>query len=281
MKLLQQKLTSAGGSNSFNDHHVSRNEGVVRKFSTPVDSNEFKDYKDHFIHDEKIVLFDIYCDGLNVPSSGTQSVSPARIRYPNVKTITSTWFDIGIVPIIEVEQLQQSQPSKLSELRLELFQLYIFIVCEELMLASLSGFYYQSIMLFLHLNMISCDQKQERQFLYLFGARTFRASTPCVKPFRDKTANTAIRHSESLSCHDDSDNSEVEMSVNGNDIYESHPDIRSSQNAVHNQSTRNLQRSRIPAQNLMYMIRCIRSYYFRYVRYKHIIIVPQQIHDFL
>lgn len=63
---------------------ASEDDAGNRTYSNLLDGRALEAYTHNLIHDARLLCVDIYCDVVPLPSSGAQSVSPVRVRYPNL-----------------------------------------------------------------------------------------------------------------------------------------------------------------------------------------------------
>lgn len=177
LKLTCNELSRLGIS-ALRQFRESRSHVGTRKFCTPIDGRALQAYTDT-VHDKGLVLcVDIYCDGVALPSAGTQSLSPVRVRYPNIYGIHTTWFDIRLCPVLEFRSVRCTVDKK-AELRRELMHRYFFLILKPVINASKVGISVASCLVFPRLLMTVCDKKQERPMVCLRSVGGTRDCTLC------------------------------------------------------------------------------------------------------
>lgn len=143
-----------------------------------MDGAVFDEYSAHLNVPGKILLVDLYSDGLSLPHSGTQSVTPVRVRFPNVSGQQTNWFTVGVEPIHGHDGVATTALKK-TVTRRELFQRFIFILFQDMIHASRSGFMIGNTLIHPRLHILNVDQKEERRLLCLRGAGGFRSCSLC------------------------------------------------------------------------------------------------------
>lgn len=159
-----------------------------RTFSCPIDGIILEKYSDTMGETDRILCVDVYCDGVCLPNGDTQSISPLRVRFPNIGPVSTHWWDVGLCPTLLVGK---ARCTKLAELRRELFQRFLFLVLKPLIEASITGFQHSSTFVYPRVFMVSCDQKQERPFFCLKSAGGTRDCTLCDMVSRQTAAEIA------------------------------------------------------------------------------------------
>lgn len=149
-----------------------------RTYSSPIDGRAYESCTASIADRGLILTFDVYCDGVALPESGTQSVSPLRARYPNISGIETKWFEIGLCPVLDFRYVKCTAEKK-AELRRELMHRYLFLVFKPMLDASRDGFILNSTLIFPRLFMFVCDQKQERPSVCMRSVGGARDCTIC------------------------------------------------------------------------------------------------------
>lgn len=129
-----------------------------RSFSNVLDSDAMKIYFDSVNHETNIVGFDIFADGTLLSSSGSQSLCPIRIRFANIRGTSTTCHEVGIAPMLQSGAYFSQD--KRRQIRLELFQRYMFLLSKDAIIGSRDGFWVDDSLIFVRLNTIAADQPE-------------------------------------------------------------------------------------------------------------------------
>lgn len=159
-------------------------------YSCPLDRTSMESYANTVGARGVVLIVDLYCDGVPLAKGGSQSVSPVRVLFSNMRAISTKWFDIGICPYLDVGTAKCGS-TRLVDLRRELFHRYIFMVLQPLITASRTGEQYGQTFLFPRILMVVCDQKQERCTLSLRSSNSTRDFTLFDMTSRVTTAHAA------------------------------------------------------------------------------------------
>lgn len=130
-------------------------------YSNPIDGNAFEAYAESIDGKGHFICVELYVNGVLLPKSGTQSMCPLRIRFPNINGIQSKWFDVGLCPVLDCRAVKCSA-EKRAEKRRELLQRYLFLVLQHLIQASRMGIHTGVELVFPRVLMMVCDKNQER-----------------------------------------------------------------------------------------------------------------------
>lgn len=190
----------------------------LRGYLCCFDCSAMEQYEAELAHRGHVVLIDVHCDGLTLPQSGTQSVSPLRVRFPNVRGYSNKWIEVGMCPIWNPNRDVYNADMKRKE-RLELFHRFLFLVFESTFYASRFGFTYNGKDVYPRLHIICSDQKEERGFYCMKAAGSFRDCTICDMVSR-KTKSRKSTKSMYEGTDEDSavSSDEDDRSVTGSDI---------------------------------------------------------------
>lgn len=156
----------------------SFNNSGERMYSSPCDSTMLEKYSADLGTKEIVLCVDLYCDGIALPASGSQSISPPRFRLTNVTGLDAVWFDIGFCPTLRLGNSICSD-AKITDLRSELLHRYLYLVLHPLIEASNIGFRYDDVVKFPRILMILSDQKKERPLVGLKSSNSTRNCTAC------------------------------------------------------------------------------------------------------
>ena len=186
LDLLLSKITESGGASAvipFCEEHKHDQ----RVFSAPWNSEHMGEYARELGEKGLVVLVDLYSDSTTLSSSGTQSANNMRVRFSNVRGITNTWFEVGIVPTLDLDGAQLSKAALRRE-KNELWQRFTFQAFRSCIEKSHFGIDVNGTKLFPRLGAIVTDQVQERPSCGLKGHDSFFDCTHCLIPTRRKTS---------------------------------------------------------------------------------------------
>lgn len=186
-----------------------------RTFSCPIDGLAMEKYSDALETNALLLYVDIYCDGLALPNGGTQSISPFRVRFSNVKGIETVWFDIGLCPTLQLGNVKCT-PTKKAELRRELLHRFMFLILKPMIHASRVGFQIDSTLIYPRLLMVVCDQRQERPLYCLKSAGASRDCTTC--DMMSKVTKAELRISPQFNGTMGSDKDSISSSTSSDSI---------------------------------------------------------------
>lgn len=207
MQLAKKKLDDRGTS-SIIPYRRSQNAAGERTFSCPHDGEALEKYSKDIGNRGHILCVDVYCDGIALPNGGSQTLSPLRVRFSNIRGIEKAWFDIGLYPTLPVG-ISTCSSGKLTELRNELLHRYLFLVFHPLIEASNTGFKHSSCVMFPRILMILCDQKQEWPLVGLKSTGSTRDFTSCSMLSRLTSAERATYTTSSARQSTNSNNSPI------------------------------------------------------------------------
>eukprot|EP00171_Calliarthron_tuberculosum_P023381 IDg23381t1 len=184
-----------------NDSGLGRNSGVPTASipavaPIPRVNNEFAVHDDSYdnVSDMTFEFFNAFEDKSSslyqtylwrwktLSKSGSQSACPFRFRTVNVKGQSSGWHEFGIAPFITTQASYYD--SKLGFERAKLLQRFLFVALRDALVASRSGFVYGGRLVYIRINAIVSDQKQERSFLSLKSVGSFKDCSICEMPTR-------------------------------------------------------------------------------------------------
>lgn len=132
-----------------------------RVFQSPLDTNGFKDYSTAAHPGTQIVLLDVFADGLNLPTATTQSVTPICVRGQ-----CHIWHEVGLAPVSTIADMDIPS-GKRREGRFETFQRFLYELFRNTISASFVGANYKRVLLLPRVNIVSCDERQERDIYCL------------------------------------------------------------------------------------------------------------------
>lgn len=211
-------ITAAGGCSSILPFAPAYNNSGERSYSNPLDGRCYEMHKDSLMSPGKILLVDIYSDGLSLPNSGTQSVTPLRMRFPNIRGRQDKWYNFGIEPLSDDHGMATTRLRR-SIIRREVFQRFIFMALQDMIHASRSGLLLDGHIIYPRLHLLNLDQKEERRVLSLRGARSYRSCSQCDIRFSMPT------NAEAANLSDTSDDAHPSTPVS------SHADLPASSHA--------------------------------------------------
>ena len=180
LDLMLEKIHDGGGADAVIQFRKVWQEGR-RVFSAPWKSQHMGDYACDVGEKGRVVLADVYSDGTTLSNSGTQSANNMRVRFSNIRGITSQWFEVGIVPTLNLDDLKVSDAAARRE-KNELWQRFTFMAFKTCIEKSHVGVVVGGIKLFPKLGAIVTDQVQERPTCGLKGHDCFFDCTHCFSP---------------------------------------------------------------------------------------------------
>ena len=192
-----EKIHDEGGADAVIQFREVWQEGR-RVFSVPWNSQHMGDYACDVGEKGRVVLVDVYSDGTTLSNSGTQSVNNMRVRFSNIRGITSQWFEVGIVPTLNLDDLKVSGAAARRE-KNELWQRFTFMAFKTCIEKSHAGVVVGGIKLFPKFGAIVTDQVQERPTCRLKGHDSFFDRTHCLFPTRTRKASATAGNAESSS----------------------------------------------------------------------------------
>lgn len=192
LELLREQLQEHGLC-AVKKFEKSTDESGRRTYSCPINGTALELYSAAMATGTIIVCVDLYCDGVALSRSGTQSISPLRVRFCTMKGIEIKWFDIGLCPTVDLRGTKTNSTTKAEIIR-DLLQRYLFLVLRPMVEASIVGFTFQNCVVYPRLLMTVCDQKEERPLMSLKSNGSTRDCTLCTMLTKVTAAEVAVRN---------------------------------------------------------------------------------------
>lgn len=187
--ILKSIVSLAGGPSSVLQPQMKFHENL-RLFSSPIDSNSMLQYAQSIPQGCKILALDLYADGTVLSASGAQSITTFRMRVTNVRGHSTKWHEVALAPtLLNTANISES---KIALLRAELFQRFVSLLIEDIMHGSRDGIYINDTILFLRINTIVADWKQERVFYALKSSNSYSDCTHCLMKTRSNRNSNNI-----------------------------------------------------------------------------------------